>query len=123
MIQLSAIHSTFSWPPGAGAQTTTEEEGSAPITTTTTTLSPEEQAEQNRQSRQRLIIYRSLPTWQHVSRALVTQTPLPPNQKFAYKILEVLADADKLAVRYLPHKALQSEEARKCWTKKQPWKN
>ena len=63
----------------------------------------------NRQSRQKIIIYRNLLTWQHVSRSLVTQTPPPPNQKFAFKILEALAKADNLAVRYLAHKALKTQ--------------
>ncbi len=51
--------------------------------TTTTTFSQEDQAEADRHSQKQLIVYRSLITWQHGSRALVTQEPSPANQTFA----------------------------------------
>ncbi len=77
----------------------------------TTTQSPKDQVAADQHKQKQLIIYRSLITWQHVSRALVTQKPPLDNQPFASKILGVLSSANNLAIRYLAHKALQNEEA------------
>ncbi len=74
VIQSPTFHSYFSWPPGAEAHPVAEK-GGVITTTPTTTLSPEDQEEADRRSHQQLIIYRSLMTWTHVSRALVTQEP------------------------------------------------
>ncbi len=103
-------YSYFSCPAGAEAHPVAEE-GARITTTPTTTLSPADQVEADQRSRQQLIIYQSLMTWTHVSRALVTQEPPPANQAFARKILEVLTAANNLAVRYLANKALKKNEA------------